>query len=39
MRFHFVQQHWNLLDNFDVEAFEGRHFSGMIRQQTNTSQI
>ena len=39
MRFDFIQQHWDLLDDLDVESFEGGNFSGMIGQQTNPAQV
>src|SRR6202044_3187819 len=39
LRFHSVQEHGNLFDDFDVEAFEGGHFSGMVGQQANAPEI
>jgi hypothetical protein len=30
MRFDFVQQHRDLLNDLDVESFEGGDFSGMV---------
>src|SRR5580704_3203558 len=36
---HSVQQHWHLLDDLDVESFECRHFSGMVREQPDAPQI
>jgi len=36
---HSVQQYGHLFDDLDVEAFEGRDFSGMVGQQANAPQI
>src|SRR5580692_4824179 len=36
---HSIQQHGDLLDNFDVESLERRHFSGMVGQQPNAAEI
>jgi len=36
---HSVQQHRHLFNNLDVESFECRHFSGMVREQPDAPQV